>query len=100
MKNILFVFFAFILLACGNQYEVEISRATFEGTWPFTVESGTLGCDQGRIYFTSGDKTYGINGYAKSKYSEPDEIWEDNPELPGLKIGIGDVIKKGTELCD
>jgi hypothetical protein len=100
MKKVLALFSVLILFSCSNSNEIEILKETFEGDWPFTVESGTLGCDKSMIYFTTNGKTYGINGISKKTYPEPDEIWADNPDIPGLKISIGDVVNKGMELCE
>ena len=66
-----------------------VSRATFVGAWPFTVEQGTLSCYRGLgIVFNTGGKTYSINGSADSMgralgytWQRVNPIWRDNPSV-------------------
>ncbi|KLO45365.1 hypothetical protein ABH37_00790 [Mycobacterium haemophilum] len=84
-----------------------VSEATWtDGPWPLTVSEGTLACHPlgahlGRVTFTSGGTTYWVNGTAKAahKYADLDDIWRDNPDIPGTKINIGPLLDRGLALC-
>jgi hypothetical protein len=81
----------------------QISKSTFRGTWPFTVDSGTLECDPPQsVYFTdSNGNQYGVNGSALDQGAKPvDPIWKkDNSPTGGPRVSIGDVIDAGLKLC-
>jgi hypothetical protein len=105
-----------LLCACGGDdgsgndqsgaQDGAVSQADFEAdgrTWPLTVESGTLACERGtEIVFTADGTTYAVNGSALAAGDKPeiDAIWADNPEIPGSKVNISDLITAGQELCD
>lgn len=84
-----------------------ITRATFAGAWPFTVDQGTLSCYRGKaIIFTADGKTYALNGAAQSvgqglgyTWQRINAIWRDNPEIPGTKVPITGLINAGLKLC-
>lgn len=72
--------------------------------WPFTVDKGTLKCSGGLVTFAVGNKTYAVNGSAKTKgraigWVDVAEIWRNNPAIPGTKISISPVISQGLDLC-
>ena len=104
------VVLALAVVACGgggdNQSE-KITRDSFDGTWPFTVDSGTLRCDGsggfGSVTFEAERTVYAINGVATQRGDGEDvrPIWKDNPDLSsgGPKVSIGDVINEGLALC-
>ena len=85
--------------------EAEVSREEFGAKWPLTVDRGVLSCNGsngvGQVFFTSGGKTYAVNGLARGtkKYPPADEIWADNPSGPGPKKDIGPLIERGLKLC-
>lgn len=81
--------------------KAEISKSTFNGTWPFTVESGVLECKNKYFaIFTSGGVSYGLNGAATSHGYKPiDPIWAPNPDIPGLKANVGPIINQALSLC-
>lgn len=91
--------------------EGKITRKEFGDDWAFTVDEGILSCKGengiGEVTFTSGGKTYAINGAAKSnkEYLPIEDIWLDDPqwadktEMKGVKKNIGLFIDKGLELC-
>lgn len=90
--------------------ELALTESDMGTGWPFTVPAGTLKC-VGRgawrpIIFTVGSTSYAINGTAKGRetterYHLQDvrPIWRDNPEIPGTKIGLGELITRGHKLC-
>lgn len=105
---------ALLLLACGMAGSSaisqvgkgeEITRSQFGADWPFTVEKGKVHCYQGRVTFESNGTIYAINGLAMTEarhgngWKDVAPIWLPNPKIPGTKIGIGDIIKKGQSLC-
>lgn len=90
--------------------EIEINRATFVGSWPFSVEQGVVGCIDGAAYFISGNSTYALTGFSNA-YSERKGLgwlplksnpnfWLENPEIPTTKISINDVNSLALILCD
>ena len=113
MKRALLVFlisscFSSIALAAS----AEISSAEFKDRWPLTVNTGTLTCNQGPgnlntqlVTFTTGRKTYALNGAARGQakrrgWLEIDQIWRDNPSIPGAKVSIRPLIDRGLALCN
>ena len=85
----------------GGDDQGHVTRATFDGTWPLTVDSGTLRCEgAGAVTFTTEDgTTYAVNGLALGMHTYPDidAIWADAPDTP--KVFIGDLIQAGLALC-
>ncbi|PZH18681.1 hypothetical protein C1I97_03640 [Streptomyces sp. NTH33] len=67
--------------------------------WPFTVASGTLACSGQAVTFTIPEGTYGLNDAAQRKHPAPDPIWADDPNSPGSRIPLTEVIAKGLQLC-
>ena len=103
---------AFASAGCGggsdqSDQSETISRDSFKGTWPFTVESGTLRCDGsdgfGSVTFETNGTVYAINGVAEGRRDGKDvrPIWKDNPDRSagGPKVYIGDVTDAGLALC-
>ena len=93
--------------ACGTSTDTQfvhseqVSKSTFEGTWPLTRDSGVLACDSSKsdaVTFTPGHdtKTYavnkGANGWApKEGWAEANAIWSGDD--------WGDFIGAGLKLC-
>lgn len=80
-----------------------ISKATFHGTWPFTVVRGTLRCDPPEsVYFADpAGRTYGVNGSALD-HGAPNvtPIWKKDTSPGGTpRVYLGDVIDAGLKLC-
>jgi hypothetical protein len=101
---------ALAIAACGgggDDQSEKISNDSFDGTWPFTVDSGTLRCDGsegfGSVTFEADGTVYAINGVARQRGDGEDvrPIWKDNPDpiAGGPKVSIGDVINEGLALC-
>ena len=51
--------------------------------------------------FTTKGSSYAVNGVAKAtnKYRPIEEVWAENPSLPGTKKNIGPIINRGLKLC-
>jgi hypothetical protein len=87
------------------QIDGKITKQELGGEWAFTVDDGVLACDGkngvGAVTFTSGGKTYALNGAAKqtNKYEPVDSIWADDPSIKGAKKDIGSTIQRGLKLC-
>lgn len=90
--------------------EMGITRATFSGSWPFATEQGVIGCKDNAIYFIAGNDTYALTGFSRG-YSDrknlgwipltPQEnFWRSNPDIPGTKISVGNIISAGEKLCN
>lgn len=92
-----------------------ISRSSLGDVWPFTVDSGLLAANPtGRlgdgtliaeVTFTTGGKTYWVNGIAKGthKYNDLYEIWADDPKVPrelAIKKDMGPIIDMGLRLAE
>jgi hypothetical protein len=83
-----------------------ISVADFGDDWPFTVQSGTLSCQESRgqpvATFTDNENgiMWALNGVAISAgFPELDDtIWLDNPSTAG-KVPISDLIRRALALC-
>jgi hypothetical protein len=84
-----------------------ISRDQLKDDWPFTVESGVLGCvanplspGMPAVVFTTGDVTYGINGGALTGDVFPriDPIMAKT-SIGLYKVNLGDMISRGLDLC-
>ncbi|NJO17816.1 MAG: DUF2511 domain-containing protein [Thioploca sp.] len=79
-----------------------VSKSSFKGVWPLTVKEGTLACNNNAVTFKTMDgEIYAVNGVAESRGAqEINPIWKDNPDLPGAKLNISDLIRKGLSLCN
>jgi hypothetical protein len=112
VRRLLPVLAATLLAAsCGGEETAggnaeRISRADFGNDWPFTVEEGTLGCDDSQggpaVTFEAAGTVYGVNGFAKTYgYKDIEPIWRDSSDpLAGPKVNIGPIIDRGLELCN
>jgi len=90
----------------GEQF---ISEQEFGNKWPFTIPSGTLSClsnningyEKQFVAISYNGKTWAVNGSARGRdsYRPLEEIWKDNPDTPGAKFSMGEVIQKGLKLC-
>lgn len=84
-----------------------IDEDQFGADWPFTQPEMHLSCLPGSAVVVMDVDTaamYPLNGpanqQAKRHGMKPlNEIWRDNPEIPGTKVGIGPVIEHGLKLC-
>ncbi|OBG25295.1 hypothetical protein [Mycobacterium sp. 852002-51057_SCH5723018] len=103
--------------ACGGDthtanlvHSEHISKATFKGIWPVSVDGGTLTCDAtkgGSITFTpdGSSETYASNGTAmgwapQEGWKNFRNIWLDDPDGLGPKVNSRDFDAEGHRLCD
>ncbi|TQN30636.1 uncharacterized protein DUF732 [Haloactinospora alba] len=100
-----------------------VTEAEFEEhdlTWPLTETEGELQCeiidgpDVESVTITVDDTEYAVNGVADSRAEDIEPIWAVNQELLDEieeageeapddftpRVGIGDLIDTGLELCD
>lgn len=57
--------------------------------WPFTVDEVVIQVDETQaVYVTVNGWIYNLNGIAK-KGMLLENIWLDNPDIPGAKMNIG-----------
>jgi hypothetical protein len=93
------------LSGCGTSkplHSETISQTDFNGTWPFSVSSGTLRCipdnrtpPLGAVVFKAGGASYAINGAARDAgYLLPASLIRD-----GTHSRLADVLLEGTTLC-
>lgn len=102
-----------LLTACSSKNE--ITRDTFEGKYPYSVDKVGISCHKNAVVVIAKGKMYSVNGTARSLYPEiksDDEITlyddEFNNEFekltgkkprPLVKMSTGDVISIGLKLC-
>ena len=103
-------------VACGDATSVSkyvhsehVSKDTFKGTWPVSVDGGTLACDSTKgnaITFSPDGSTdvYAENGTAmswapKEGWKDFHEIWLDDPTGLAPKVNAGDLDEEGHKLC-
>jgi hypothetical protein len=110
---------ALLLLGCANEASARtkpIDAASYGASWPFTVSKGVLSCQnvtkvpsypQQAVLFTSGGKTYAVNGTAMTAATRDKKNWVNvrtitkyNPggQMYGL-MSTGDLIQQGLKLC-
>ncbi|SFT49334.1 Protein of unknown function [Pseudomonas marincola] len=84
-----------------------ISADDYGKAWPFSVPEMHLMCLQGKAVVVSNPESgvmYPVNGIASGKARqlalEPlADVWLDDPENPGAKVGVGQIIEEGLKLC-
>jgi hypothetical protein len=89
-------------LLAGDEVTVSGSGTLLKGEvdpWPFTVEEGELACEDQKVTFTAGGTTYGLNDTARRDHPDPAPIRADDPQAPGTKISLENVIVEGLTYC-
>lgn len=87
-----------------------VSRATFHGTWPMTVDAGTLACDTSKggssVTFSPDGSTdvYAVNGTAMSwassqGWKDVHGIWAVDPTGMEPRVNSSDFDAEGLRLC-
>lgn len=82
------------------QNTLAVSASEYGETWPFTFDSGQLGCDRMAAYVEHDGIKYALNGVARgvAGMHPTEEVWKD-AATPGLKVDIGPMIEKALSLC-
>lgn len=100
MRRILLLLIPVLIAGCKSK-SVEISRDQYGNRWPFSVDSGKIKCIDGSVVFEANSYEYGVNGTSKMRgYNKIEDIWLDDPNLPGTGMDIGFVLEIGNNLCD
>jgi hypothetical protein len=77
--------------------------------WAFTIDRAIIACDYQAAFLIDPTThiTYPLNGLAKTKIQASgktagniNDIWKDNPHIPGVGIDISPFIDKALELCE
>jgi hypothetical protein len=94
----------------NNVHSEHVSKAEFHGTWPVSVDGGTLTCDATKgdsITFTPDGTSdvYAENGTAmgwasKEGWKNFRDIWLDDPTGFMPKVNASDLDAVGHKLCD
>lgn len=92
------------LAACGGGNELHDVNAEKlgDGVWPLTVDEGQIDCiGRGRVTLIADGETYALNGLASGAGDGQaiDAIWLDDPDVPGLKVPMGDLTAYANDLC-
>jgi hypothetical protein len=93
----------------SDAHSKHVSKATFKGKWPVTVDSGTLACHPtkgGSVTFSPDgtNDVYAENGTAKGWAAQEGwkdfrEIWAIDPAGPGPNVDATDFDNEGHKLC-
>jgi hypothetical protein len=86
-----------------------VSKTTFKGKWPVTLDGGTLACDTTKadsLTFAPDGTTdiYAENGSAmgwasKEGWKNFRDIWAIDPDGPGPNVDATDFDNEGHKLC-
>jgi hypothetical protein len=83
-----------------------VSQSEFEGTWPFTVASGEVGCFEDDVttvpLFRAEGETYALvgHGYTQYEYEKVSPIWKDDPHVDDAKVSTADISTYAESLCE
>jgi len=78
-----------------------VSRQSYGEDWPFIVDLGTIGCEDGLYpYFKAKGHIYKLTEMAKPNYESIATIWRDNPNKVGTKYSLLIVIDTAMGFCD
>ena len=137
MRKINFILLSiltFTIISCGGNgpkvlNEKAISKEEFGDKWPLTIEKGIIQCVQYEIdgvnpelmkgvILVDGEKTYGVNGTAKSQgkvlgYEDITTILSDDVKMKEeamrlgasekdatVKMDISPILDEGLKLCE
>ena len=94
-----------------GENQASVTSATWtDGPWPFTVDSGVIGCvtvDAGPVlvFADTNGTIWPLNGlaliHAPRRGGQPrlDPIWRANPQIPGTRIPLGPMMDAARTLC-
>jgi hypothetical protein len=78
----------------------DVSRASYAGMWPLTVDSATIGCDGSNPWVRIGGDFYALNGTGRGAgYKDIDPIWAYDASGDGLKVSIAPLRDQAQKLC-
>lgn len=116
IRKIIFLPLLSFMISCSNEAstcersgDTLIFRKSGYGTqWPFSINEIEVYCAGYKEIYCRAEngKTYPLNGSAKDasknnpSITEVDEIWLENPDLPGTKIPYAQFIQEGLKLCN
>jgi Txe/YoeB family toxin of Txe-Axe toxin-antitoxin module len=76
-----------------------VLKDEFGESWPFIVDKGLILNKNNAVIFRYENTEYGLNGFSLNRgYEEVENIWADNPAIPGTKISIGQMIDIGLKI--
>lgn len=88
-----------------NASKKSIHRREYGTNWPLTVDSAVLCKRYSAVWIEVNNKKYALNGRAHAalpqfghSFSDLREIWADDPNLPGYKISVYQLIQDGLAL--
>lgn len=77
-----------------------ISRSSYPGTWPLTLDSVTIGCDGHNPWVRVGGTFYALDGAGRSAgYRDIDPIWAYDANGDGLKPSLAPLRAEAEKLC-
>lgn len=85
-----------------------IAEEDFGSDWPFTQPEMHLTCLPDAAVVVMDVNTaamYPLNGPARNQAKQLgmqplNDIWRENPAIPGTRVTVGPVIRQGAELCE
>lgn len=86
-----------------------IYQKDYGSKWAFTIDRAIIKCDRqsALLIDPATNITYPLNGLARTrmqasgkKIGNIDNIWRNNPDIPGAGIDISPFINKALELCE
>ena len=85
-----------------------VFKCQFGNEWPLTVPQGIVSCRdkpgtnvQILTFFDPDAKEWALNGIASGAgYPKIDPIWRDDDSGLGLKVDIGPLIERASDVCD
>ena len=84
-----------------------ISRADYGQEWPLTISEATLHCENSAVWVVNpaNGRRYQVNGFASAylknrghEVYDLQPIWRVNPDIPGARIPVTDLIRDGLRL--
>lgn len=93
-----------VLVACGGgSDDATVSKASFKGDWPLTVNTASIACgvkNKQSVGVKVNGTTYALNGTAKTweKWPGLEPVWAPDPST-GASVSVGDLIEYAQQYC-